>query len=487
MQRNRAEDPIPPVSRKPTPILRLRNCKIASGIEQLQVGVKFEAQCDAEFLNNSTPTRVKVVFEFITSYDENGKPNTESVYEKFYGYLDLNKKTQKFVITGELPSPPSRPKEGTLVTYKLRGSHPEAEADIYCDDFTIKVVYPKRQKNVVLNRSVKVTVDGDVLIIGARFVLCEDGKVVRKGKLNVDSSFSYFAKEYAAYSVYMVHAGNILDAKAKVSQPFIDLPDQANVVLQLERQKVCYECPAMGGESVSRFDDNKNRIDPTPTGEYTVEMIVPHVSPGKYVMSMIRWGEETRILNDVFEVKRNGRWVSGTTIHKKLTANNVKDAYADLFRTAGVKYQGDSIPDRWILNDFGPMAVYLFKDEDGDLVRGKNEKREQEMFHTTPPDELRKANGLDVQLDYSHGCIHVEPTAMKELITGEWVVKSDVNGKSVGVKKKSDSQVVFRSGVTVHNHSYDESIPSYKIDRRAKPPYTVHFFPQANTLLIFGV
>ncbi len=485
MQRNRTEDPIPPVSRKPTPILRLSNCKFISPKDRFNIGEKFEAQCDAEFLNNSTPTRVKVQFEFITSYDENGKPTKESIYEKFYGYLDLNKRIQKFTITGIVPSPPSRPPEGTEVIYKLRGYHPESESDVSSDELLVKVIYPRKQKNSVLNRNVKVTVDGEALIVGARFVLCEEGKVIKKGKLNEDSSFSYVAKDQENYSLYMVHAGNILNTRAK-SEPFFDLPDQSDVVLQLERQKVCYECPAMGGEPVSRLDNQGYRIDPTPTGEYTIEKITPHVSPGKYLFSMIKWGEETRIENGIFQVKRNGKWIVGTSIDPGLTADVVIEQYIGLFKRAGIARTSNEIPKRWILNDFGPIAAYLFKDEDGDLVRGKNEKREQEMFHTTPPDELRKANGLDVQLDYSHGCIHVDPIAMVELTTGNWSSSQQSNTNLPDVQDRNDSKAVFKPGVTVYTHSYDEIIPSYQIDRTARPPYVVHFFPQASTILVYG-
>lgn len=217
MQRNRTEDPIPPVSQKPTPILRLSNCKINSPIDQLQVGKKFEAHCDADFLHNSTPTNVKVEFEFITSYDENGKPNKENIYEKFYGYLDLNKKTQTFLITGNLPSPPSSPQDGTPVSYNLRGRHPEAEADVSCDEFTVKVIYPEEladQTEHIKDRTIEIkTADGGTLI-GANYIICENGKVHKKGALDEKSQARYSAKQNCKYSVYLVNAGKIEKDKA---------------------------------------------------------------------------------------------------------------------------------------------------------------------------------------------------------------------------------------------------------------------------------
>lgn len=110
-------------------------------------------------------------------------------------------------------------------------------------------------------------------------------------------------------------------------------------------------------------------------------------------------------------------------------------------------------------------------------MRDKNEKREQEMLHTTPIDELRKAHGLDITLGYSHGCIHVEPSAMIELISGKTIRTAD---------QKAPSSAILKPGVTVQAHSYVEMIPSYTLQKTAKPPFSIHFFPQADTILVYG-
>ncbi len=477
MERNRREDPIPPASKKPTPILRLSNCKTTTSQNSIQIGEVLEFQCDAEFLHNSTPTQAKLIFDLHSNYNSDGKAIKECIYDAFAGYLDLNKKTQMVTISGILPSPPSRPSDNTPVTYTLCSRHKEAESNVCSNEFTVKIIHRKKSQNKVFDRQVKITIDGEALIVGARYVLCEDGKILKKGKLDSNSSFSYKSKNDSEYSVYMVHAGNILNAKQRQSEPFYDLPDEASIILQLERQKVCYECFAMGGEPISRLDPNNNMIDPTPTGEYTVEMLTPHLSPGKYLHSMIRWGEETQIVNNIFQVKRNNRWIPGIKIHPDLTADYVQNAYDDLYRDAKIPRNSREIPKRWILNDFGPIAAYLFKDEDGDSVRDKNEKREQEMLHTTPIDELRKAHGLDVTLGYSHGCIHVEPSAMIELISGKAIRTAD---------QKTPTSAILKPGVTVQTHSYDEMIPSYTLQKTAKPPFSIHFFPQADTILVYG-
>lgn len=477
MERNRREDPIPPVNNKPTPILRLSNCKILTPQDSIQIDKEFEFQCDATFLHNSTPTRAKVEFDLHSSYDEAGKASNECRYGEFSGYLDLNKKTQTVKIYGKLPPPQSKPSDNTLVTYKLCSRHQEAESDACSDEVSVRIRYSQKPQNKIINRSVKITIDGKTMIIGARYILCEDGKAIKKAKLDNNSSFSYKAKPESKYSIYLVQAGHIFDTKANKSEPFYDLPDESSVVLQLERQKVFFECPAMGGEPISRLDPNNNRIDPTPTGEYTVEMLTPHLSAGKYLNSMIHWGEETQIINGIFQVKRNNKWIAGTKIHPELTAEYIQNTYDDLYRDAEIKRISPEIPKRWILNDFGPIAAYLFKDEDGDRIRDRSEIREQEMLHTTPVDELRKAHGLEITLGYSHGCIHVEPSAMIELISGKTIQTLD---------QKTPSSAILKPGVTVQTHSYDEMIPSYTLQKTAKPPFSIHFFPQADTILVYG-
>ncbi|WKJ90546.1 hypothetical protein QZJ86_21465 [Methylomonas montana] len=67
------------------------------------------------------------------------------------------------------------------------------------------------------------------------------------------------------------------------------------------------------------------------------------------------------------------------------------------------------MPDKWVFNDFGPVAVRYFKDLNGNKKMDGGEVLSGEMIHTTPDNEAQFANGDPVVLVPSHGCIHIRP------------------------------------------------------------------------------
>jgi hypothetical protein len=77
---------------------------------------------------------------------------------------------------------------------------------------------------------------------------------------------------------------------------------------------------------------------------------------------------------------------------------------------------GDGIPDVWVLNDFGPMAINYFRDPNRNRKRDPGEKVMGEMIHTTPDNEGETDQGKPVRLDHSHGCIHVRPADLTRLL-----------------------------------------------------------------------
>jgi hypothetical protein len=79
---------------------------------------------------------------------------------------------------------------------------------------------------------------------------------------------------------------------------------------------------------------------------------------------------------------------------------------------------GDGIPDVWVLNDFGPVAINYFRDPNRNRKRDPGEKAMGEMIHTTPDDEGQTDQGKPVQLSFSHGCIHVRPADLARLLRG---------------------------------------------------------------------
>ena len=242
-----------------------------------------------------------------------------------------------------------------------------------------------------------------------------------------------------------------------------DLPNKKTTRATAKVSRVGGVYSGCGGPPGSSLDDNGNRIDPTPAGEYVIQRIGPHVSHGKWPLSMIAWGTPTRIEEDVFEVQRSGKWVAGTTIHEYLTAAHVRNEYKALY--AGVDKKAPAvIPDNWVLNDFGPAAVYFFKDLDGDKrFDPATETIQQEMFHTTPDNEMQLADKKEIVFVHSHGCIHVHPGHFREM-----------------------KKYCFKPGVTVQIHKYSQAVPAFNLDKTAKPPFIIHFFPGSDTILVYG-
>ena len=244
---------------------------------------------------------------------------------------------------------------------------------------------------------------------------------------------------------------------------FADLPNKKTTKATAKASKVFGVYSGCGGPPESSFDSDGNKIDPTPAGEYVIQRIGPHVSHGKWFRSTIAWGTPTRIEKGVFQVQRNGKWIAGTTIHEYLTAAQVQQDYTALY--AGVDKEAPAvIPEKWELNDFGPEAVYFFKDLDGDkMFDPATETIQQEMFHTTPDNEMQLANKKEIVFVHSHGCIHVHPGHFREM-------------------KKN----CLKPGVTVQIHKYDQAVPVFNQDDTAKPPYVIHFFPGSDTILVYG-
>ncbi|MES1164286.1 MAG: L,D-transpeptidase, partial [Verrucomicrobiota bacterium] len=77
---------------------------------------------------------------------------------------------------------------------------------------------------------------------------------------------------------------------------------------------------------------------------------------------------------------------------------------------------GDGIPDVWVFNDFGPVAINYFRDPNRNRRRDEGETIMGEMIHTTPQDEGLTDQGKAVTLSPSHGCIHVRPADLARLL-----------------------------------------------------------------------
>lgn len=98
------------------------------------------------------------------------------------------------------------------------------------------------------------------------------------------------------------------------------------------------------------------------------------------------------------------------------TLDAIKREYWARFGDSGkFDLDRDLVPDVWIFNDFGPMAVRYYRDTNHDRRLSKGEALSGEMIHTTPINETEAALGKPVVLAPSHGCIHVSPASRDRL------------------------------------------------------------------------
>ncbi len=78
---------------------------------------------------------------------------------------------------------------------------------------------------------------------------------------------------------------------------------------------------------------------------------------------------------------------------------------------------GDGVPEAWVLNDFGPVAINYFRDLNRNRKLDVGERVMGEMIHTTPDNQGQTDQGIAVEMGYSHGCIHVRPADLTRLLS----------------------------------------------------------------------
>lgn len=216
---------------------------------------------------------------------------------------------------------------------------------------------------------------------------------------------------------------------------------------------------AVGGPSTSGTDQNGNAFGPTDTGSYVFAGAWPHGNSKLYkAWSTIPWGTPIREeSNGSVSVKMNGKW-QPLSKFSTVSPASLKSRYLSL-------YGKNEIPKKWVFNDFGHVTAFVFKDVNNNGVRDKNEPIHDEFIHTTPDDEASTAKGIAFTLKNSHGCVHVKPKDIDEMIAKGYI-------------KKSNVFVV---------HAYTESTPlGMQCSESAKAPFEVHFYPGIEKIYIFG-
>jgi hypothetical protein len=216
---------------------------------------------------------------------------------------------------------------------------------------------------------------------------------------------------------------------------------------------------AVGGPAqATRSPGDTFWAGPTDAGTYRVHKCGRHSSPSYPAWSKIRWGSDIKEEKGEVWVRHDGRW---QTLKSLTTVTR-----DELILRNQQLYGKNELPGKWLFNDFGHMTCYFFKDKNNNrkLDRDLREQVHTEYFHTTPDDEAATATGLPVSLAESHGCIHLKPNDIDEMIDKGY----------------------FRPETAVVVHRYNEGIPLWTENPAGLAPFEVHFFPGAKQVVVTG-
>ena len=218
------------------------------------------------------------------------------------------------------------------------------------------------------------------------------------------------------------------------------------------------EYDAVGGPPNSRLEEDGFQAGPTDVGEYVIAYCGRHSSDRYPNWSRIPWGarlKEER--NGKLYVFYEGRWTLLNAI-TPVTRQQIVEYHYSL-------YGKSTVPSTWVFNDFGHMTCYYFKNVNKNHKRDKNEKIHGEFIHTTPLDEARSEQKRHLILTESHGCVHVKPVDIDDMIKKEYL-------------KRGNLLVV---------HQYREKLPTHLYRGKGRAPFEVHFYPGKKKIIIKGL
>lgn len=215
---------------------------------------------------------------------------------------------------------------------------------------------------------------------------------------------------------------------------------------------------AVGGPRSAHNVAGGNEASPTREGRFIVSSIGKHVSSGGglYPLSSgLPWGTPLRFNKEILEVQLNDRWKPITTINAAWSNMDNRGAVEVVRSIASGNGLGRIVPDKWVLNDFGHVTIKYFRDlNNNGMLDNKSERVMSDFIHTTPINEFETRQKKNVALFESHGCVHVKPKDIDEMITMEYLKKGNV------------FQV----------HPYNEyNIPNFMLIKKRVSLYEAHF------------
>jgi hypothetical protein len=210
--------------------------------------------------------------------------------------------------------------------------------------------------------------------------------------------------------------------------------------------KIEVSAEAWGGEEpAAGAAGERMRPQRTTPGRFVIHSYAPYRTRS-WDMAKIQWGAELKVERTKENQKRvlyrtglrHGAWRPVQSLIPWLTYDLMKKFYGQLYGDSGYyDANRDGIPDKWIFNEFGPLAVRYFRDLNNNRVLDEDEHLSGEMIHTIPLNEAQDLRGRPVTFTVSHGCIHIAPTARTRLRDGG----------------------AFDRGTTFIVHRYDEHLP----------------------------
>ena len=181
-------------------------------------------------------------------------------------------------------------------------------------------------------------------------------------------------------------------------------------------KRIVAEAAAWGGVAFEHWNPAQGmRPQPTTPGTYVIAKYEPYVTK-TWKYSRIPWGTPLALdPSGEYVLYKGGtgtnRWLRLDRLMPGMNAEQVRSRYRDLYGS-NLRINdsnGDGIPDTWVFGDFGPYAVRYFRDRNRNRKLDAGESLMGEMIHTTPENEAQTAQKQPVQLEDSHGCIHVKP------------------------------------------------------------------------------
>jgi hypothetical protein len=159
--------------------------------------------------------------------------------------------------------------------------------------------------------------------------------------------------------------------------------------------------PAVGGEEPKPGDSVDDVMTPhrTTPGTFVIHSYRPYHTK-TWQLSRIVWGTALKAEGPLRKREvyfraggHHPHWRLVRHLVPMATTKWIRWAYATLYKDDTVRYDkdGDGIPDRWLFNDFGPLAVRYFRDTNNDGKLDGDEHLSGEMLHTIQLNEAQNA------------------------------------------------------------------------------------------------